>query len=506
MKNKPNEKHVAALKYIDPEIADFYTDWLCIRKSDEFEAPINLLAHLAREILENLREVSLNEKKVSEHIERTWKNIVDLLEKFRHRHKVWDAPHKKEEFNEVWSEFETLLVYIVESDFDFHDTIDHRPFTALRDSLERLKTKLDILPANEWSIPNTELSNTQFEINQNLQTLAPLLAAFYRDWLRIRQSTNFKCRSYLLGHLAREIAGGFRDILSLKGDEGKIKESLRNEDLGDLKEHKPHIASIMSALGVPDFDLRAEQWIKISKDFATLAHKDRNEQERSTRRDSESLWPKFEGLLAFLVGGYLNLLNRIDKILKTKQPNENMTGALRDLLRPEVLHKHFFQNLKSPAWLKPLKEDGWFNPENNPVPQEDPDYPGYYQVPVWHALEYVRKVADNTRDHPCNETFCILADIVNTIVNDHRKDEGKSDNNCTDWRIIRIIGRLPVTQIESRHIIFMDTALNSRWGGTLAAREIAETILPKLVHNRKKDLILELLKVTLVLCQASVEG
>ena len=497
MNNKFNEKHAAALEVIDPEIADFYEGWLHLRESDDFEAVTNLLAHLAREILEGLRGMVLKEKRVPKHIERTWKDIVDRLERFRHRHKVWDPPYKKEEFNEVWSEFEILLVYIVESNLDFRNIVDHCPFTTLQDSLMRLKTKLDKASTSEWSISNIELSDPQSEINENLQTLAPLLAAFYRDWLRIRQSTNFKCRSYLLGHLAREIASGFKGVLSLKKDENEIRKSLKNEDLGDLREHKPHIASIMSALGVPDFNLRTEQWINISKDFANLAHKDRNEHEKSIRRESESLWPKFEELLAFLVGGYLNLLDRVDKILNTEQPDEDMLGTLHDLLEPEVLYKHFFQNLKSSAWLEPLKKDGWFNPENNPVPQEDPDHSGYYQVPVWYALEYVRKVAAHTKESPCEEKINILVDIVNTIVNDHRNAEERIDNDRTDWRVIRIIGAFPVDRIESRHVDFMHTALNSRWKSSLVCREVAETIFPKFVHNAKKDLTLELLEVIL---------
>ena len=387
--------------------------------------------------------------------------------------------------------------YIVESGLDFRNIADHYPFTTLKDSLMRLETKLDKASTSEWSISNIELSNPQSAINENLQTLAPLLAAFYRDWLRMRQSTNFKCRSYLLGHLAREIDGGFRDILSTDEDKDVIEQALEEEDWGRVYKSNGHIASIMSALGVPDFDLRSEQWIKTTKDLFILTHKNSGNKARSLRKESESFWSKFEELLAFLVGGYLNLLNRVDKILNTEQPNKDMVGSLHNLLELEALYKHFFCNLKFPAWLKYLKEHGWFNPENNPMPEEDPDHPGYYQVPVWYALEYVRKVADNTRNHPCNETFGILVDIVNTIINNPRKNEERIDNNCTDWRIIRIIGTLPVDWIKSQHITFMDTALKSRWGGTLAIREIAETILPKLAHNGKKDLTLELLEVIL---------
>ena len=39
--------------------------------------------------------------------------------------------------------------------------------------------------------------------------------------------------------------------------------------------------------------------------------------------------------------------------------------VLPNLLKSETRCKYFFENLDSPAWLKPLKEDGWFDPESN---------------------------------------------------------------------------------------------------------------------------------------------
>lgn len=88
MNSKFIEKHTALLESIDPEIADFYTDWTLMHESSELETAANLLAHLARETLEGLREVVLKEKIVPERTERTWKNIVHRLDKFRHRQKV----------------------------------------------------------------------------------------------------------------------------------------------------------------------------------------------------------------------------------------------------------------------------------------------------------------------------------------------------------------------------------------------------------------------------------
>ena len=478
MQNEFNKKYAALLKVIDPEIAAFYTDWRYIREFGEFETAAHLLAHLAREILRGLKD------RVRKDVDKKiYNELIDRFDGFSHRRSGWKTPREKEKFEMVWPDFENLLLHLIESGHDSHRNTVRDPFSTLQDSLARLKTKLDKDPPNELLIPHIKLSASQSEINQNLETLAPLIAAFYRDWTRMRQSTNFDCRSYLLGHLSREIAGGFRDILAMKQEEGEIKTSLQSADLGNLKGHKDHIASIMSALGVADFDSRAEQWIETAKDLATLAHKNRDDKARVLRKESESIWPRFEELLAYLVGGYLNLLNRVDKIVRTEAPNEDMIQSLPSLLEPEVLYRHFFENLESPAWLIPLKDAGWFFPDRQPPPLE---------VPIWHALKYVEKVSDYTKEHPCDETFSILADIVNTIV-DHTNNTPQSmPSDHTDWRIIKIICAFPIERIESRHLTFIGVALRSEMRATLVDSAIGEIVLPKLLNGGSKELTLTL--------------
>ena len=395
----------------------------------------------------------------------------------------------------VWPDFENLLVYLVENGPDFHNTSDHCPFTTLRNSLVKSESKLSESEEIEWSIHlDIELSNPQFEIHQNLKSLAPLLAAFYRDWLRIRRSTDFRCRSYLLGHLAREIAGGFRDILAMKQDEGKIKTSLQSEDLRNLKGHKNHIASIMSALGVTDFDSRAEQWIETAKDLSTLAHRNRDDKATVLREESEALWPRFEKLLAYLVGGYLNLLNRVDKIVHTKEPSENMIRALPDLLKPEVLYRHFFLNLKSPGWLKPLKKEGWFDLQSRPPFYEVPEQPGVYVPSLWSPLVYVEKVANHTREHSCSETTGTLVEIINDTITYIADNQERGIHQSTVWGLIKILDSLPIERLKRQHITFMGWAL--RWGHPLLVEnEIEQTLFPKFLNTEAKELTIVFLEV-----------
>ena len=98
--------------------------------------------------------------------------------------------------------------------------------------------------------------------------------------------------------------------------------------------------------------------------------------------------------------------------MKTKELNNNMIKTLDALLKPEVLYRYFFFNLDSPAWLKPLRDAGWFLPERQPPPQE---------VPIWHALGYVEKDRQlYERITHVIKPLDTLADIANTIVDLHK--------------------------------------------------------------------------------------
>ena len=487
MNNKFNEKHAAALEGIDPEITDFYKDWVHMRDSDEFETAANLLAHLAREILCGL------ESRIPEEVEQIYRHIINRFHKFSHRHEGGRAPRSKECFNQMWPEFENLLTHLVENDSDFHNHHNCCPFAALHDSLVQLEIELSGSSTTEQLTLDIELFPHQFEINQNLERIAPLLAAFYRDWVRMRQSTNFRCRSYLLAHLAREVDSGLRGALSTKREHKKIKRKLAKENLGDMQESIGHISSIMAALGIDSFASRVNQWIQTVRTLADLTHRDLDDEAKLFRNKTESLWSEVESLWAYLVGGYLNLLDRVDRILKYENEpptDDEIKEALHNLLKFDKINKYFFRELESPAWLKPLKADGWLDPDQNPAPQEYPDQLGAFYTPTWHAVEYVAKVAIHP-DSPVD----ILVDIVNDIIasaDDHRK---RINNKWTDWQTIKIIGALPADQIRCGHITFMGIALKSKWKSGLVDQEISQTILPKLLEAGAKELTLILLRI-----------
>ncbi len=336
-----------------------------------------------------------------------------------------------------------------------------------------------------------ELSPRQSEIYRNLEAIGPEIAAFYLSGIKVLNDNDLETSSYLLAHIAREIEGGLRDVLSLKQEKQRIQKQLHKTDMGNLSDRIGHIASILAALDIDDLnDPLAQRWLRIATRFHEFAHRHGAWKDPREKETFVPLWHQFEDVLEELLGNYLNLLNRLDRILAYEEPTEEIIKTLSHLLKSRVRYNYFFRHLKSPAWLKPLQDAGWFHPARQPTSQEVPDQPVHF----WNALGYVEKVADNTKEAPCEETFNVLADIVNTIINYTHDTGGSIASDHTESRVIKIICALPIERIESRHITFIGVALKSRVETTLVHAAIGETVLPKLLNGKAKELTLQLLE------------
>ena len=356
------------------------------------------------------------------------------------------------------------------------------------------------------------LSPRQSEIYRNLEAIGPEIAAFYLSGVKVLNDNDLEAASYLLAHIAREIEGGLRNILSEekkeelefvirtpdgnkstyeKGKEGSFKFATSVPGTVEIVYNRigKHKTSILQSLGIDDPSPLAERWISVAKRFAVFAHRHGAWESPREKEAFVPLWNEFENILVDLVGNHFNLINRIDHILH-KKPTKERIKTLSNLLAFEVRYAYFFQKLESPAWLEPLRDAGWFDPGNQPIHQKMPDQPIHF----WHALRYVEKVANYTQESPSEKTLDILADIVNTIVNYTNDTAASVTSDHTDWRVIKIICTFPIERIESRHITFIRVALKSRVETTLVHSVIGETVLPKLLDGGAKELTLVLLE------------
>jgi hypothetical protein len=179
-------------------------------------------------------------------------------------------------------------------------------------------------------------------------------------------------------------------------------------------------------------------------------------------------------------------LKRIFQVIKNDKSQEN----------------HFFEVLAGSSnplpWLKPLIERGYFDPNNNPPPEEVPNQKGFFTIPRWNVLGYLENAAQQNTKNPTDEITSLLASVVDSIIKYKNKAGERIDNHITDCAVVKIAFALPVANITEEHIEFIRTALRSRWStASLIASVIDTSALRQLIHYNTKELLLKLLDVVL---------
>ncbi|MBD3842676.1 MAG: hypothetical protein IE909_12485, partial [Campylobacterales bacterium] len=172
---------------------------------------------------------------------------------------------------------------------------------------------------------------------------------------------------------------------------------------------------------------------------------------------------------------------------------------IQKILNDTEYRTYFFRNApnyqKLNLWLLPLKENGFFDPNDNPEPKEDENNKGFYSIPHWDILDFLEAVSIQNKEEPKEETTNALLEIVNDIINFKKADGLKIDNYRTDWYMVKILFNLPHEKITIEHIKFIHLSLKeSKFSGILNS-DIENFVLPVLIEYDMKEHLLELLKI-----------
>ncbi len=100
--------------------------------------------------------------------------------------------------------------------------------------------------------------------------------------------------------------------------------------------------------------------------------------------------------------------------MNTKGYSIQMRRQIRSLLKfldDDHYAMYFFTNLENPVWVLPLYENGIFT--KVPPPLEDPSNPGYFSMPIWHAGEYLKRMAAKFPE--------VVKDIALSLVTDNSR-------------------------------------------------------------------------------------
>ena len=173
---------------------------------------------------------------------------------------------------------------------------------------------------------------------------------------------------------------------------------------------------------------------------------------------------------------------------------ENIDQILQVIEGSETREDYFFgkaSTMEDPfPLLKPLKERGYFEPEKNPLPQEDPEKKGYYFIPRWNVLGYLESVSAKNANDPNAQITEILIEIIDLLI------ANNVDNYRTNQSLIKIIFDLPIKFITKNYVDFIKTSLESKWNISIIESQIKKIVLPTLLNN-KSMLTIDLLNILL---------
>jgi hypothetical protein len=141
----------------------------------------------------------------------------------------------------------------------------------------------------------------------------------------------------------------------------------------------------------------------------------------------------------------------------------------------------FFRNATGLDIFYPLREAGWFSPEQNPAPYRD-EKQGLYIIPHWPVLDYLERVAKESalpeNQHYAEALMLILREVT-------WPTSGERVDNFRTWdSFSRIISALPSDVIKIQDIDLIDDWLNTQFPDiSLVGYEVSEKLLPKLLKS-----------------------
>src|ERR1700746_183170 len=130
-------------------------------------------------------------------------------------------------------------------------------------------------------------------------------------------------------------------------------------------------------------------------------------------------------------------------------------------------------------WFDFLKEQGYFDPKNNPEPVQVKEG---FQLPLWESLRYLEKLAAEIREGKEHEYIDEILSIIKNV------SENPKDNYRTWYIFIKLLGNIPNDRIPKQILNYIPVWLDSKFDTMLQSSELIENLLPKFLNeNPTKD-------------------
>ncbi|HEY6142210.1 MAG TPA: hypothetical protein VIV55_02110 [Flavobacterium sp.] len=327
-----------------------------------------------------------------------------------------------------------------------------------------------------------ELKENQIKIYNGLKSIGNEIASFYVDGVRMLNDENFSTKAYLLAHIAREIDGGLRDLLSdgitLECDKCKrpLHGQIKNSKYDKIDSN--HLKSILSSLDIEDTkDVFANFWKKTASKFSSHAHRSGAYKDPRSPDEVILLWSDYEIILFKLTGEYINQIKLLDRIIK-KNPDEKIINLAKNFIREDSKQIHFYNNLKNENWFLPLYKANFFDSSKIPNASENK---------YWSPIAYLTLVSEKIKDGKLDEVRSIeLISITKDIATSEHYNK-YSDDIRIWYFFLKILSNLPKKYLKKDFLEYYKNFFNSKYDLSLASMGIVELLKSHLSETQLSE-------------------
>jgi hypothetical protein len=224
--------------------------------------------------------------------------------------------------------------------------------------------------------------------------VGPGPAAFFLDACRLMEEGRpFRSTTHLVAHLLREIESALRDVLEPISRWPERRKATKNNS---KEAHADEVRCVLGALEIPEDDPVAKAWLGLTSQSAEGAlHRRAHRSSLMAARPLDTPFLEFwesmqvvlDLVLTRLESNFLAYREKLNKLLAKDEPDTSDIALLRgNIPNSLITWQYFFSELKSPLWVKPLREAGIFKEIPEPIEVE-----GGVSCPPWPAADYLQR-------------------------------------------------------------------------------------------------------------------
>jgi hypothetical protein len=228
------------------------------------------------------------------------------------------------------------------------------------------------------------LDARQGEIFRALAKLDRVLAGLFEEAVRVSHELERPGRIISLSHAVREVSNGVARHLSGWGFP-PIRRDERKEGKGEPEESERHRDMLAQALGKPSDHPAVTIWFKLHGEFRATWH---YWSPLPAAPNAAAAFQRFTDILWALLGPFFETVRDLDPLLATETPSPAQVQSLHTALARPAQRAQFFQKLRHPGWVEPLRAGGFFKQPPNAIETD-----GKWSWDLWPEGDYLARMA-----------------------------------------------------------------------------------------------------------------